>query len=615
MAVSPTECYRRNLTALSTCQPGVADCVEKTRIPEDVHPAVGRDGTDTFRIPTATGKREWLGRSSMPGISATALFADFLSDGQNAALPSILTGLEPLVITGRMPPHATLFVVEPDPVQLELALHVRDYSGLLDDGRLVFVVGEQDEAVSQLRCFFEEHPGYELPAHLLSVPPIPPARITETQRTIERAGEAVTAVRSRLVQSLAESIRSRADRPLPDRPNVAVLGFDPSPASIEQAARIERALTELGWPHRVCVPDRPDRVHNTARFQAIEAAAADLVLFVNATPGSMRATLPKELPIASWMMPGTTVQSQAQAPPTGIEAVFASSRTIHDGLTACGAEPDAIEHLSVGADATIHRPFSESATPDGTTDVDIAIMADLPDDRPEACGVTLPSHQALWEAMRRCVERNTDRFQDDFTGDVLDMAQRDCGTRLQDQAVHGHFLDLLRTRIMPATLARTASELLLGEGYRVALWGKNWPVHGDAADRWRGPIPTGDELHRVLRKVRVVLLPIPSAAAVQLTLDALAAGACVVNRRTGKPLGEECAGLAGLAPHLPGYSTSGELLHAIRTLMPPHDSRLDPCEKARTLVRSEHTVTQRLISIVKTLQRRQKVVRGPSVGL
>lgn len=615
MPVSPTECYGRNLTALHKFQPGVADCVEKTCIPEDVQPAVGRDGTDTFLVPSATGKREWFGRSSMPGISAKALFSDFLSDGQSAALPAILTGLEPIVITGRMPPHATLFVVEPDPVQIKLAMHVRDYSGLLDDGRLVFVVGEQDEAVFQLSCFFGEHPGYELPAHLLSVPPIPHTRITETQRAIELAGEAVTAFRSQLMKSLADAIRSRAGRPLSDRPNVAVLGFDPSPTSVEQAARIERALAELGWPHRICVPDIPSRVHNTARFQAIEAAAADLILFVNATPGSLRSMLPEKLPIASWMMPGTTVRDLTKAPPTGIETVFASSCTLRDELIACGAQPDAVEHLPVGADATAFHSFSEPATPNSTADVDIGIMADLPDDRPEACGVTLSSHQALWKAMQLRVERNTDRIRDDFASGVLDMAQRDCGTRLQDPVVRRHFLNLLSTRAVPAALARAASGLLSGEGYRVALWGMNWRVHGKEEGHWRGPIPIGDTLHRILPTVRVVLLPIPSAQAVQLTLDALAAGACTVYRRNHIPLEEEYPGLADLAPHLIGYSTSGELLDAIRSLMPPHDSSSGACEKARSLVRREHTVARRLISIVKTLKRRQAMVHDPSVDL
>lgn len=605
MAVSPTECYRRNLSALRVFQPAVAALVDETRIPDGFVPATGRDGSDTFLIPSDNGRREWFGRSSMPRVSAGEIFAGFRSDGLNVSLPGVLTGVEPLVVAGKMPAHTALFVIEADVLQLKLALHVCDYADLIARGRIVFVVGRDDALTSDLCGFFEEHPGYELPVHLLTVPQRTPAEITDMQRAIEHAGEAVTAACAALVTSQVDALRARTFGPLPRRPPVAVLSFDPTPASIEQAGRVHRALVKLEWPHEICVPDAPDKCHVTARLSAIHGVTADLVLVVNGTPGSMRPVLPADLPVASWLMPGTIVQSEKMEQPAENHVVFVSSRALQEEFARATPACGAVELLPTGADDTIFRPGMPATDEGECAYADVAAIADLPDDRPEACGVTLASHIALWHALQTRVQRNADQYRDGSAEEVLDAAQRDSGTHLQDSAIRRHFLDLLQARIAPAALARASIELLIGEGFRVALWGANWPAQENTVDNRHGPIPAQDALNRVFNTVRIVLLPVSSSAAVQIALDALAAGACVICRCPDGSFEEEYPGLADLAPHVPSYRTSGELLDTVRELMPRGDATADPCEKARTLVRSEHTITKRLTAIVDTLRRGQ----------
>ena len=142
MALPPTDRYHRNQAALRAFQPSVAAILDEVAIPEEVKPATGRDGSDTFLIPDETGRHVWFGGSSMPGISAAEIFAGFRGDGSNASLPGVLTGVEPLVVAGQMAAHTALFVVEQDPLQLKLAMHLRDYSDLFAGGRLVFVLIE-----------------------------------------------------------------------------------------------------------------------------------------------------------------------------------------------------------------------------------------------------------------------------------------------------------------------------------------------------------------------------------------------------------------------------------------------------------------------------------------
>jgi hypothetical protein len=619
--VSRTACYQPNVAALRAFQPDVANRLERTRIPPGIQAAEGRDGTATFLIPGEAGSREWLGGSSMPGVSAEALFAEFQSDGQSVALPGILTGVEPVVILARLPHHAALFVVESDPVRLKLVFHVRDYAELLVAGRLVFIVGNPDETLAQLCSFFEEHPGYELPAHLLSAPVLSAPRRGEVQRTLEQAGASVTAARSRLLKRASRALGTRLRQPLSGGcPRVAVLGYDPSAASLEQARRIERALTALNWPHRLCIPDRPGRAHHTARIHAIQEVDADLVLFVNSLPGSMRAFMPESLPVASWLLPGTALSEVAVGSPqcqsTPAETVFASARCVRDKLIEAGLPPETILPLAAGADDALVHP---STRPEDSCCVDVAILADVPDHRPEACGITLSSHRALWKALTRRVERDPGRGRGPSADAVLDLAQRDCGTHLQDPTVRGQFLELLATRLAPAAMARTSADLLVGEGYRVALWGLNWVLSGSARARWRGPIPTGRGFRDVLEGSRIVLFPIPSAGAVQAALDSLAGGACVICHQHDELLAAEYPGLGALAQHIPVYRTAGELLDAVRSLLPPHgpgaEPGVDPCAAAREVVRRDHTLTARLIALVDAVRRSCATVRGSPAAL
>lgn len=605
MALAPTDRYHRNQAALRAFQPSVAAILDEVAIPEEVRPATGRDGSDTFLIPDETGRPVWFGGSSMPGISSAELLAGFRSDGSNASLPGVLTGLEPLVAASKMAAHTALFVVEQDPLQLKLATYLRDYGELLAGGRLVFVLGRGEGLSRNICTFFENHPGYELPTHLLTVPQRSGAEMADLQRDLEAAGQAVAAVYARLVESHVQALRGLERGPLLPAPRVAVLSIDPRPGSLEQVRRIGRALTKLQWPHELCIPDAPDKCHLTARLQVINEVVADLVLFVNCTAGPTRPLLPDDLPVVSWFLPEAVVQPPAAEEPRGGDMICASSRTLHNRLTAVGVPAEVIERCEVAADDTLYRPVPLSRGEDGTMQVDVAVLMDLPDHRPEACDITLASHLTLWRALQEVVAQNTDRYRDDIAEELLDSAQRDSGARLQDPKVRRHFESLIQTRIAPAMIARAAAERLISDGYRVGVWGRNWPQLTGDQEIYRGPIPTGEALNAVFNAARIVLFPDSSPAAVQTALDALAAGTQVVCRQPDRPLEEEYPALVDLVPHLHLYRSSRKLLDSVRDLTGRDKGVTERARAARAMVCREHTVAERLMAIVESVRRRQ----------
>jgi hypothetical protein len=600
LALSAADLYSRNLSALRAVQPTVADVVDTVRIPDDVEEAVGRDRSRTFLLSDGAGRRVWFGQSSMPAVSAVEMFCNVRGDGGNVSQPGILTGCEPPVIAERLPKHGAVFVLEENPLHLRLAMYLHDYSALLTSGRLVFVVG--DDLAARLVEFFEGRPGYLLPTQMFTVPQRSPAQIADLQRRLEQAGEAVLGVQARVVESCTEALRRRTLGRLPEAPRVALLSVDATPVALEHAGRIERALARLGWPHEVCVPNAPDKCHVAARMQAIERSCADLVLFVNGPPGMMRPLLPAEMPVAAWYLPDARVPTTPSSH-LGLHDVFwVSSKAQHEAILAAGLPASALARCEPAADVATFHPIAvqdHERTP-------IAILMDLPDDRPEASGVTLPSHVALWEALQNATLQRADRYSDDLADEILEAAQRSCGTTLDESASREQFVAFLRTRIAPATVARAAVQALATHGGEFAIWGSNWPAAGDGNDRRRGPMPSGERLNQTLNATGGVILPWMSTTAVQLALDALAAGANVILRSTQESLLSEHPGLSSVAGFLSFYRTGRELTDTVRRMRSLGKTRQERAEAAVAEIQANHSVTNRLIAIVDRLRERQE---------
>ncbi len=514
-----------------------------------------------------------------------------------------------------------LFVVEQDPCNLKLAMHLHDYVELLTSGRLVFVPGGEEGQVEHLCAFFEQHFGYELPTQLLTGPQQTPAQFADLQRLLGNTGRAAAAVHASIVDAQVKSLLERTFGPLPTVPRVAVLSVDPGPASLEQARRICRALAQLEWPYQVCVPDTPGKCHLAARLSVVESLPADIVLFVNCTAGAMEPLLPPDLPIASWYFAETNVQPFQGEQRDGHQIIFASYQSLADALGRAGVPVGIIEQCGLAADDTVFHPTTASRDQRPTAGADVTVLMDLPDDRPEACNITLASHVALWHALKEVAKRSADSYHGDLADQLVEQAQAESGIGLKDPEIRQHFSALLKARIAPAAMARAAVETLVATGYNVAGWGCNWlptppepqasacaetpPVSQLAACPSSGLLPVGDSLNELFNAARIILLPDSSAWAIQTALDALAAGACIICRRPDEPFDRQHPTLAGIAPYLHFYRNSTELLDTVRRLAAPGDAQADENDAARRVVLSEHTVAKRLQTIVETVRRRE----------
>ena len=614
MALTPTDDYRHNLAALAARQPDLAEAVEAAPVPESVTPAIGRDGRPTYRLATDSGRTAWFGQSSMPSISAKALLAAFHGSDGNVSLPGVFSGHEALVLLERLPQHLALFILEQDPLNLKLAMSLYRYSSFIRAGRLVFVLGAGEALVDSLRAFFARNTGYEWPAHMLTMPQLSPARVADLQRVMVRAADAVASVQLQAIESHGRAIRARGSDRLPDNPRVALLSIDPRPVSLDQARRIQRALAELKLPHAVCLPESPDKCHMAARTAAVAESGADLALLVNSPPGALRSVLGDHPPMVAWYGPEAVVQPIKEPPWSAKDMAFAADRTIHKALIAAGVPERCVRLCGPAADAALCSGGPpESLVPDAAA-IDVAVLADIPNDQPEAAGIDLASHVSLWEALRHIVTLRAEAYRDDLADEILKKAEHKSGVRLLDAAMRGWFLSLIRDRIAPAAVARAAATALLGAGHRVGLWGRGWPSGKLEQRHVRGLIPTGDALGGVLTAVRAVVFPGRSDTWVSTSLDALAVGSPVICRQPNEPFENEYPDLAILRPYLSFYMTSEQLLDAVGKAVDGDERVRGAVETAQSIVSTGHSVTARIRFILETVRQQAQALEQRLCG-
>lgn len=602
--------YRWNLAALSRSQPDVAAMVENVPVPDHVEAATGRDGSATFRLNGDDGKRVWFGRSSMPTISSAEAFPR-LWGAASVALPGVLTGQELLVVVQKLPVQSAVYVLERDPLHIKLAFSLYDYADLLDQLRIVFLL--LDDLGARLASALERHPGLGLPTRLLTVPQVTSAQTADLQRRLEEVGERAAAVQRRVVEDCGRQLHGRVYGPLPTQPRIAIISDDARPVTLDTAARLTRALGRLGWSFTCCVPDRPDRCHLAARISAVAESRAELVIFLNTPPGPLATLLPQDLPTASWYVaPPTPGASKPLNAPVD-HLYFVASRHVAEALAGVGVAPEALRPCGLATDPSVYRRLSSDVVPDGEGRTGVAILADLPDLRPQAYGVTLTSHVSLWQSMYKVIMDRVDETRARPPEYWLRAAQAASGVPLNEPTVRERFLRLLQAVIVPACRTRAAAVALVKARFPVTVRGRNWDlVEGNGCER-SGPIPNGDLLNQLFNTVGALVLTETSVATLQLAIDALSTGTGVVMFEPDHPFEEEFPALAALSPCLMFYRTRVELVRRIRDLLSADRSRTERRERAALLLHGSHTVTHRLRSMVDQV-RAVRTASGLAVG-
>lgn len=591
----------RNLSALRIRQPEVANALAECAIPEGVAAAQGRDGEPTLLLQGAGGPA-WLGGSSMPRASSEEMFGNIRLEGGSVSLPAMMSGMEALMVARRLSAPFAVFVID-SPAGIKLPLMIRDFVGLLRDGRIVFLLS--DDLPNRMRQFFEANPGYCTPSHLFQVPQVPPGKLANLTRELESASSDVVRIQSERVVASAAGIRARIQRTTGNRPlRAVILASQYSVDADEWVRRLERGLGSFDSTCSSCLPTNPAQSHVAARMHCAAQSGADFALYLDGVSHHERSAFPADFPVVDWLRQDRAPALRSAWGPRDlaiVECVSTLARVRDTGW------PPAQALLLEPSTCIPNNPSEGFAEADA--EHPIRVLMNLPDDRPEAAAITLPSQIELWRAMQKEMVRRADKFSMEDAAAALKSAQDSIRTNLADAELIRIFEEWLRRRIAPASIGRSVGLALVKGGLRAEVWGHNWPEMGRGGDIRRGPIPSADRLYDLLRSSSCVVLPWDSHAAVELAVESLAHGNFVFMRGRQQDFSEQYPGLAEISGAIQWFRATGDLITMLRNVMKDGDRHSERARSTARLIRERHSICARYELLREAL--RQSRSRAP----
>ncbi|MFQ5490131.1 MAG: glycosyltransferase [Phycisphaerae bacterium] len=584
--------FEVNCSALVEVDAPLARRLESESIPAGTITATGRDGTETLLVTGSDGVSRWFGDSSMPSVSAEAMFGQFVPRGGNVLLPGIGTGREALLLVGRLPGHCAVLIHESDPAALKLAMGLHDYAELIRKRRLVFCTGS--DLGPALADLFVAVPGLEFPVQMLPLPRHNAASAEQMGRTLEAAGQRVGAHQATLADSAGRRLRQHVPDATSDRPRLAVVSRDPRPEAGDLVERIVETLNGQGWPAAGCTPRRPDQCHAVARLGLLADHRPDGVLLINCLPGPLGQCLPRNLPAGSWLISADSVPAEVVASTDSGGPIFAAGTRLVEALIQAGADRRKVHLLERATDPQVFKPVTLDETQRQQFGCDVALCADAVEADAQAANITLASHIRLWEQLVRTVADGIGDWTPDSPRRALQQAQRKSGVRLGDQDLTARFERLVAHRLAPTAAVRYVAGALARSGFGVTIWGQGWSSEPAPGVSLGGAVHRADEWNRVYNGATVSVWPWLHERMVQGALDCLAAGGCPICPAPAGALEEAHPDLASVLSSVPKGGTPKQLVARAQSLARHEDQRRQAIEPAGRQVLEAHTLEQRL---------------------
>lgn len=596
--------WARNLAALRTAAPELAADLEHVSLPDTWQPAFALDGFPTWRLEPPGEPPQWLGHTAAPLARAGGLLARAEFAPRNYALPCAAAGAELHLLLQRLPALLAVFVFETDIRVLAALLRLHDWSDPITRGRCTLVPPGRE--IAALDHLLATCPGLLPPAEILLPDLVAPAR----QDELRRIGEEVVrrCERQRVAElSQCQARFQAAPARLPPTPRLAVLSLTGDPGAGGAAAAIGAAAEALGWEATTLTVSDPRRMHPLVHVQALAAFQPDVALCINHGLSRLPVT-----PTASdrqrrrsYWDTGTTcvwVLDEAGLPPRAewerVHCLAATPR-IRAALEAAGVPTSAI------------RPWYWACDSAPTTDADagtaaddeILLVADLPDTRPECCGITQVTHQQLWERLRSRVLRAWPTPQILHPDHLLTQAEREAQVALEDSALRQTFLRLTERLLIGAVITEQIARAVLNDAGRLLVLGRGWERSGlnnvtHVGSHWYDLPDDGPRL----RPRACIFAGHHDPLHPALVRAAARGWPLLVHRPGGASLGAALGDVLHAGEHFEPFTDVGELRRALKSIRGTSSATRARAERARQHVVTSHTFQRRLEMLAEALR-------------
>lgn len=591
-AVEPTveSHFETNLRALSDFDPRLDKILRLATPPESARLTAGRDGQPTYSWTDDSLQRRWLGRTSMPTVSAPPLIDAFNPGHGNIVLHGFGSGLEVRLLLNRTGRHQAIFVVGGNAWEAALALRLRDFTEDIRRGRLRIFSGP--DAWDDLRRFLIENDGYLTPERILAWPWFEPSDTTELTARLHEVGSAVAVARSKkddMPQS-AETTTDRTDEAV----SIAVVSNLTDPGVRDLADRIVIGAESLGWACRRFTLDSPVMVRPQSIHANLLSRSPSLLLVLGVGPKSLPYRLPD--------VPGCVICSHEHgvsanwlnAIPDTFKIALPNARQVRQAAE-IGVDPSRIVYTPAaaafgGANERTDDPANERPG--------VLIIGDLTDASAESVGLNLESHRRLWNTARDVLHDRIEAYVDDHADEVLDEAQRRLGIKLDSQEVRQGLAERIRRILGPSIVYRAYVRALVLADVDISLYGQGWNLDETFANHHKGPRPNPAEAPRLFSR-HAIIVSLPTSGRVDVSLlDGIAAS--LVGCVRVHPSDETDEGLAAVLEadaHVWRFGPPSGLVDIVKRFRASPGEFRDRARAATHHVNDRHTWRHRLRAI------------------
>ncbi len=612
------ELFAANIGALRQQDASLADQLTAVQIPDTVEPTIANDGSFTYRIRQADGRRRWLGYTSAPLVVARANVKRTRIDSANLAMEGIGSGAEAQAVLGKMAPCQALFVTESEPVQLALALRLRDFTTELLSGRLVLFPG--GDPARQIEEFLTANPGYNIITQT----------ITWAWRT-DRENQTFAQQLSLAMQHYTENVIARMNSLLHeqhqyDQQNQAtaiteIVQALKAPSSL-RIANCTQAYTpidcrtsrdalagaaQLGANVDHLVLDHPDTVSNAAQLERLNQFQPQLILLVDMLRGDITYPLPATSVCASLWRQGRKQNRSSEQLLGENDFIFPACQNQVEVLLESGCPAKRVIHLPLAADTELYRRLESPGEHLTEEAVDVVMVTDRCRVDPEVYQIKLPFQQQLWYAVAEEIRKGADTYHSARARDYLSRAQRRSHIDLQEEELQRLFLTLIRNCLGDTVLRDTYATALVQAGFDLKI--RTWSAEPDESDTdnplgWfdspvresvAGPIEHGESLNRLFNTAKIVVHVSSVGLVDPLVLDAVAAGILVLVKSHPRDQGPDgISQYFEIGKEIITFETASELLRKVRYYLSQETEREAVVQAARAKLLARHTYRIRM---------------------
>ncbi len=584
-ATIDSESLRSNLAALQSALPPPYHDIMDAAAPTGLLLRPGRDGAATFTWPDETGRIHWLGRRSMPSISADALVEAFDPGQGNALVLGLGAGYDVAALLRRLQIHQALFVIDDDAWKAKAGLSLHDFSRDIRRRRLLLFVGPS--AWDKAARFLTEHAGFLLPDRVLAWPWMDKSEVHN--------------VSQRLTALQADVNRARQSAPPPAvaapkrSPRVWIVSHSTGARAHRWARRLEAAARLSDIPVGCSAFDGPELMNPAVVNRRRSMLAPTVTLYVDSLPETDGRAADESAVAILVTHPEPLADAWIHdIPKTAF--IFVQTGEQRDQLTAAGMPDSRIALLPPGADprSAPANSHDEAHTHDRNGDRTVIVQADYVDGAASAAGLHLASHKRLWEAASHWVCAHVDRYTNSQAHEALRAAEAVSGIEIQEDDIRAGFVDRIRRRLGPHHITMATVRAVAACDVEMRIIGAGWHSHREFAALAVPDAPCHE------RPGALLVVPALNGWFDDLAADWLASGRPMLLRTV--HAGGRTTGLQSENPRgIMMYASIDDLRRGIdRTIDRPGDFAVTGAATI-AIIRDRHTWRHRLNSILELI--------------